>query len=207
MGKIALKTNIPVTGVVRFVDYYPAKPNPKEPTKTLGPDLGIKGEWDGQGEGTIYVNAALFPSLVESGLVTHQGYDAESKPANLRWVYPGRVKVLREEDGQKKRTSIVPLDAAPAPAASNGNGNGHAPAPTGVPDPIPDDRHDRSVRDYWARQYRLMQFALETAYSVHLAVAPGSADDHAVVATTAHSFYIQANRDRVDPVAKKGATA
>ncbi len=212
MATIKLLTNVPAVGTVQYLDFYAAKPNPKEPGKTMGPDLGLKGTFNGE-TGTIYVSAALLQELLTSGMATCQGYDASGAPVGLKWVYAGPVHILKAEQpgSRRKITTITPANGAPAPvapvpavapphpaAAPAGVVAQSAPAPAPHP-AAPAQTIDREAyaRGWWKDQYRCMRFCLEQAYAVHLQVSPESAHDHQAVGSTAHSFYIQANRDKV----------
>jgi hypothetical protein len=212
MATIKLKTNIPVVGTVRYIDYYPAKPNPKNPAETVGPDLGLKGSWTMAGlatEGTIYVPGALLTELLTQGLATQAG--VKDNVPQLRWAYTGPVQILKEEvDGRKKHTSVTAVGAPPiapaAPALQHPAAVPPAAMPasaTPAPASAPSDGRD-PVEAWWADQVKLMRYCYAAARFVHERVPTGperhTGDEDPPVTieeinATAHSFYIQANRE------------
>lgn len=205
MATLKPKLNVPVVGVVKYADWYAAK---EKDGKTVGPDVGLKGEWVGEGEATLYGPEKLFGILVDQGFVTFKGHP--DAPTDVRWAYKGRVSIEKAEgEGRAHVWKVTALDApvaaaAPAtPAAAappaNGNGNGNGKALT--PEEQAEARIER-CRAYWVGQRSLMQFCITLAIGEHRKVAENTADgsadgllDAGAILTTAHSHFIQANRD------------
>jgi hypothetical protein len=114
---IKLQTNIPVTGVLEYVDFIPTK-NPQ-----YSDQIAVKGQWDGAGEARIYLHLSLEKDLKSLGIIGE---------VNPNGSYPllktgARIKLTKIEQGTSKITKVELLSfsgeqAAPAaPVAVQGS--------------------------------------------------------------------------------------
>src|ERR1700693_576426 len=96
---IKLQTNIPVTGVVEYVDYI----------KTTNPDykdqIAVRGKFDA-GEGRIYLPLGVEGELFKIGLVGPKQANG-NYPVLLRGA---KVKFLKTENGNSRFTNIEILE-------------------------------------------------------------------------------------------------
>lgn len=110
-----LKTNIPVVGTLKYADCV----GEREVNGTkFDPQFSVKGNWDGIGEATIYLHASLLNDAVKLGLVEDtKELDKYGQPKLKVLDTRSRVKILREENGTKKRTTLSFADKEPTPSA------------------------------------------------------------------------------------------
>ena len=133
---LKLQTNIPLTGFVRYANYYKGKPwkDPKDGTEKVLPDqIQLKGSWDGSTDEGLYLPLALLGQMIDMGLLRQeQQPDQRGNPAYTVLNGTRKVRVLKTEDGKKKPIHISWADApatttaAPPAAASKPQ----SPAPT-----------------------------------------------------------------------------
>jgi hypothetical protein len=107
---IKLLTNVPLIGVLNYVDFSKSK------TEGWSDQIALKGHFDGHGEGRVYLSDWLAKPMIENGIIEAAGTDRDGNQA-YKVLYKGRVQILREENGPKKYTTILPLDQAATPAA------------------------------------------------------------------------------------------
>jgi hypothetical protein len=201
--KVSLDVNVPLTGTVKFVDYYPEKPNPNQPGKTMADQWALTGTWeytspDGvkqAAEGKVYIDAyQLSASPVQLGFVEENGAWPDGN-RRYKWTHTGPVRLLKTEDGRKRHVALSRLDGTtPATPAQQ--------APTAITGKmVRTDAHPGTesvaaqlMDDPWkalARQY-------ERARAIACQVWGDNFDASALVAATA-TVFIEAN--------KKGLTA
>jgi hypothetical protein len=122
---IKLKTNIPLTGQIKYADIVDGQ---------YGPQLRLKGMWDAYdgspaAETIVFVHDQLLQELISKNLVK-QGRDDKSYMA----AGHSRVKITRSGEGRSVRTTIEPLNGAtPAPAAGGQSRSGGVGAPAAPP--------------------------------------------------------------------------
>src|SRR4051794_37904466 len=112
MATIKLQTNIAVTGTVKYMDFYPAKmvTDKNGVEQEYAAQVALKGVWDGSGEGVIYLPQMLANEIIGAGLAQTAGekvFQGQTVP-QFKWLYQGRVQVLKAEEGRTKRTSVLP---------------------------------------------------------------------------------------------------
>lgn len=108
---IKLATNIPVTGVVEYVDYIQSK-NTAPDGRPYSDQIAVRGKFD-CGEGRIYLPLQLEADFQRLGIVG---------PRQPNGNYPTkaagtRIKLLRTEDGQRKIITLEVLSAGVAPTS------------------------------------------------------------------------------------------
>ena len=197
---IKLQTNIPIVGVLKYVDYS------KSRVEGWQDQLCLKGTWDGHGEGRVYLPVWLADKMIEQNIVDEDGQDRYENPA-YRVTYAGRVQILREEHGTKKVTTILPLgDVGPITAKSAPTAAGaESPPPAASPRRALADGRDRDGRpvavpasvppssDEWAalsRNYHRACDIASRAWSNAEGVVVSA--DHLVAA--AATVFIEANK-------------
>src|SRR5690242_9954679 len=103
--KISLDVNVPLTGTVKFVDWYPEKPNPNKPGTTFSDQWALTGQWawmtpDGEqanAEGKVYIDSyQLAASPAQSGFVESNGQWPDGNP-KYKWTYTAPVRVVKTE--------------------------------------------------------------------------------------------------------------
>ena len=134
--KIGLQTNIPTVGTLMYADF-------QKSNQGYSDQLRVKGEWDGHGEGVMFLPLACKDQLAALGVIPSEPNERGSYKVNGR----PRVRVLRSGEGRDSRTTVT-LDGAPppytAPPASNGAAN--APhATNGQPSAPPAAAHGRAA--------------------------------------------------------------
>jgi hypothetical protein len=102
---VKLQTNIPITGMVTYCDFIPTK-NPQ-----YSDQIALRGNWDGIGEGRIYLPLPLEKDFQNIGLV---GDRSENGNYPLL-IAQARIKLLRVEQGNTKRTTVELLSGTAAP--------------------------------------------------------------------------------------------
>ncbi len=109
-----LQTNIPVFGTVKFIDYEGERDVEKDgKSYHFYPKLKLNGTWDGIGDAKIEIPASMATTLIKDGLCELK----EGTAHDFKWLYRGRVQILKAEEGTKKRTSVLAIDA---PQPTNG---------------------------------------------------------------------------------------
>lgn len=103
---IKLMTNIPLTGTVKYCDFIPTK-NPQ-----YSDQIALRGEWDGAGEGRVYLPLPLEKEMQNIGLIGQRGGNG-NYPVLLAGA---RIKLFRVEQNGSKRTTVEILGGTPAPA-------------------------------------------------------------------------------------------
>ncbi len=91
------QTNVPITGVITYVDFQPTK-NPQ-----YSDQIALRGTWDGAGEARIYLHLACEQDLQRQGII---GQRQQNGNYPLLVVSP-RVQVLKTEQGTSKRTVVT----------------------------------------------------------------------------------------------------
>jgi hypothetical protein len=200
---IKLQVNIPLIGTVKFLDYYPEKPNPNEPGKMMSAQWGFKGTWDGIGEGRVYADEYQLPTgPLMLGLAEQQG--EERGLPRYRWKYDGKVQIVKREEGRKRVIYLSRLsETTPQSGRMHTNAqNQNAPSPllpvstTQVWKEMASDAmmQPKPVMDEWA--------ALEARYARCVEIARrswetlGKFGDTALVAATA-TLFIEANKEHL----------
>lgn len=99
---IKLQTNIPVTGTVKYVDYIKSK-------NDYADQVAIKGEFDGAGEGRVYLHLSIKDEMVKLGIIA-----ADPSPNGSYQVLKSncRVKISKVEQGTSKITTIELLSSS-----------------------------------------------------------------------------------------------
>ena len=187
MATLKLQTNIPVYGVVKYMDYYPAK---MVDGKEYGAQIALKGTWEGTGEAAIYLPHFLANDIVGAGLAHSDGekvFQGQTIP-QFRWSHSGRVQVLKAEDGRIKRTTVLAVDATGAVPAQ---APVHRPTPT-VKDATPS--YGSVPGDPWSEIERQYERARRTACRVW----GDNYDPQALVAAAA-TVFIEANKRGIAP--------
>lgn len=182
---VRLEAGTPISGTVKFVDFYPEKPNPNEPGKTFSAQWAFTGDLDGQ-YAKVYIDTyQLDENPVNAGLVAQAGQWPDGNP-KFKWVGVGAVTFTKRLKDKRAHVHITAASAgagAVAPAASSGApaGRSTVAAPASAPTPI---------AGWWDEQVALMAHCFLASARVHTDL--DRPDD---VTKTAHSFYIQANRE------------
>lgn len=123
---IKLQTNIPVTGVLEYVDYI------KTRTEGYKDQIALRGKWD-VGEGRIYLPLALESDLTKLGLI---GEKQANGNYPLLQANP-KIELLKTENGTTRFTAVKILSAgaeqkvakqAAAPVYSQNNQPNASPA-------------------------------------------------------------------------------
>jgi len=135
---LKLQTNIPLTGFVRYANYYKGKPwkDPKDGTEKVLPDqIQLKGSWDGSTDEGLYLPLALLGQMLDMGLLRQeQQPDQRGNPAYTVLNGTRKVRVLKTEDGKKKPIHIswadAPATTAAAPPAAASKPQPSAPTAT-----------------------------------------------------------------------------
>lgn len=125
---IRLATNIPVIAEIKYVDFYPSKPNPKDPTKLMSEQWGLKGTFwvqdgsdSGPIEGRVYLDVyQMASSPVQLQLAVPKG-ERDGVP-QYSWVFPGKIQIVKREDGRKKFITISRVGEAAALQPALGTG-------------------------------------------------------------------------------------
>lgn len=199
---IKLQTNVPLVGVLQYVDFAKSK------TEGWADQICLKGHFDGHGEGRVYLSDWLAKPMLENGLIETNGLDRDGNQA-YKVLYKGRVQILREENGPKKFTTILPLDAStpaagavsPPPATSPGRAPAESPRSNSVAAPVsgPPSPDSEPWRALAAQYKRAAGIAIRTwAETIN--------DEQALVAAAA-TVFIEANKRglTVPPTAKEQA--
>lgn len=141
MATIKLQDNLPMVGRLEGVRYCPAKPNPQDASKTLGPDLRLQGRWVEHrvggavelGAGDVYLRTDHEQTLIALGVLALGPSDAAGIPS-YRVVHPGPIQILRTADGTRKLYQVsLAGGASPAPAAAPASAAATAPARSAPP--------------------------------------------------------------------------
>ncbi len=108
---IKLQTNIPVTGVVEYVDYIQSKMSGPD-GRPYSDQIAVRGKFD-CGEGRVYLPLSIEADFQMLGIVG---------PKQQNGNYPlkatgTRIKLLRTEDGNRKITTVEVLSAGVAPTS------------------------------------------------------------------------------------------
>jgi hypothetical protein len=120
---LKLQTNIPLTGFVRYANYYKGKPwtDDQGVSKMLPDQVQLKGSWDGSSDEALFLPMSLVGQMLDMGLLRQdQQPDKFGNPAYTVLNGTRKVRVLKTEDGKKKPVHISWADAsatAAAPAA------------------------------------------------------------------------------------------
>lgn len=151
---IKLKTNIPLIGVVQYADYAKTK-NPE-----YSDQIKLKGNFDGHGEASVYLPLPVASALIKDNLARGNGTDRDGNPA-YQWLHKGKVQILKSEDGQKKFTTVTPLEKNGSPPIQQGDahegehddnvGDGTVPPP------------DKLARKRWADLYETYKACVDMA--------------------------------------------
>ena len=188
---IKLQTNIPLVGTLKYADHKPST------TEGWADQIRLKGQFDGKGEGYVYIGAWMADKLVKQGIieVTSPGDEESGESPSYRVIYKDKVQILREEEGTKKITTILPLGAAPTaagaesrPAASPSKGSAIPVSATAVPASVP-PLQDGEPWKALARSYKK---AVEVA-SWAWGGDEVTLNDEAIVAAAA-TVFIEANK-------------
>lgn len=112
--KISLDVNVPLTGTVKFVSYYPEKPNPNKPGTTFSDQWALTGQWSwttpegeqASGEGKVYIDCyQLAASPLQLGLVQEDGtWDDGS--TRYKWTHAGPIRLVKTEKDRKRHVTI-----------------------------------------------------------------------------------------------------
>jgi hypothetical protein len=202
MAKLDFKTNIPVVGTVKYLDYYPEREVKGRDGKTFmaSAQVRLKGTFDGT-DGEIYLPAFLAEHMIRDGLAQDAG-ERDGKQ-QFKWLEAGPVEILRAENGAKKITTVRALngkatDAAPTatgavsppPAASPSKGTAIPVSATAAPSAVPHTQDDGW--DALARQYtRAVDVAGQAWKTMAASTVDWSAE--AMVAAAA-TVFIEANK-------------
>jgi hypothetical protein len=109
---IKLQTNIPVTGLVKYIDFMPTK------VPGYSDQIAVRGDWDGAGEGRVYLNVALEGEFKKAGLIGERSANGNYPLL----VKAPRIKLVKTEEGNQKRTAVSVLSSegsAPQPASQS----------------------------------------------------------------------------------------
>lgn len=201
--KIKLDVNVPLTGTVKYVDFYPEKENPNQPGKVMAAQWALTGSWswrspeygDVSAEGKVYIDEyQLAASPVALGFVEANGTWDDGNP-KFKWTYKAAVRLLKTEDGKKRHVTISRLDQTaptvaagsppPAAVAPVAHQSGQAPVrvPSGTPAPVPPSQDEWSQLE---RQYERARIAACRVWGENY-------DPTALVAATA-TVFIEANK-------------
>lgn len=119
MPYVKLQTNVPLFGVPKYADRVE-----KEGEYGLQVQLKLKGTWEGHdGPQDVYLPEACIEQAEKLGVITWDGDKAKV-------VGSPRLKILKTEDGNKKRTTIT-LEGQASASSSAPSRNGSAPASAG----------------------------------------------------------------------------
>jgi hypothetical protein len=142
--KIKLDVNVPLTGTVKYVDFYAEKENPNQPGKVMAAQWALTGAWmwtNVQGgaeaaEGKVYIDEfQLAASPVALGLVQQNGQWDDGNP-KFKWTHVGPIRLVKTEDGRKRHVAIMRLDQTgnfAAPQASIPAAGAVSPPPAASP--------------------------------------------------------------------------
>lgn len=198
-------TNVPLVGVVRYMDYWPAK---EKDGKQYGAQVSLKGTWDEQGEGTVYLPSVVGDQIIVDGLAHQDGtkvFQGEQVP-QFRWDYAGRVSILRREDGQKKFTTVTPVEKNGSPPIQQGDA--HEPGP-GVDTVAQVHGGIPSPRQRWADLQETYDACVKIAAKVwRLDPTDGMntpAEWTELLGRAANTLFIEANKRNLPPPPKKEA--
>ncbi len=175
---IKLATNIPLVGTVQSCYYAKSK------TEGYSDQIKLKGTFDGQGEGSVYLPLRLVNDLATAGMLAVPT-DKKDNYGNqaFQWLYGGKIQILKQEEGTRKFTTVTAAEKNGSPPIQQGDA--HEPEPY-------DDGTNRAVDDlgeWWHGRYLLMKYCHRLAKNIH---GDGEHDQQAVAAT-AHTLFIQAN--------------
>lgn len=139
---LKLQTNIPLTGFVRYANYWKGKPwtDDKGVSKILPDQIQLKGSWDGSTDEGLFLPVSLVGQMLDMGLLRQeQQPDERGNPKYTVMNGTRKVRVLKTEDGKKKPIYISWADA-PATAAAP------AAAPQQAPPPPPERKKSPEQR-------------------------------------------------------------
>ncbi len=178
---IRLEAGTPITGTVKFVDWYAEKENPAKPGTTFSAQWAFTGDLDGQ-LGKVYIDVyQLEQNPVEAGLVKQDGAWPDGNP-KFKWIGTGPVTFSKYLKDKKAHVRITAGAGESAPAVGNG-------APAGRPSVTASASAPATpIAQWWEDQYGLMKHCVNMAREIH-------GDDKTGMTETAHSLFIQANRE------------
>jgi hypothetical protein len=127
---LKLRTNVPLTGFVKYANYWKGKPwaDPEKggAIKQLPDQIQLKGSWDGSTDEGLFLPISLLGTMFDMGLLRQETVnDERGNPKYTVMNGARKVRVLKSEDGKKKPIYISWADAPPpeqqaaAPAAAS----------------------------------------------------------------------------------------
>jgi len=184
METIKPKTNIPILGTLRYVNYQKSK------TEGWKDQVCLVGTWDDHGEGRIYGPLFLKDELEKIGAITKpvggNGSRLKDKFGNPAYKVVGspRVLLLKSETEEGVRWQVNLGDSAGADHQPEERATSHEPHDDAPPQSS-NSKQWAQMRDTWVKCAKL-------ARNAHNKAELECDDDR--IAQTATSFFIEANR-------------
>jgi hypothetical protein len=187
-----LEAGTPITGIVKFVDFYPEKENPKEPGKTFSAQWAFTGDFstvDSVAYGKVYIDTyQMEENPVKAGLVAENGKWDDGNP-KFKWTGRGPVTFSKYLKDKKAHVRITPAGAVGAvQPAQVGNGAPAERSTVAAASPAL-----TPISQWWAEQEHLMSHCQQIATRIHGTVATDGM--HQAMVAIGNSLFIQANRE------------
>lgn len=175
---VKLQTNIPLIGVVKYVDFAPTT------KEGYSDQIAVRGTWEGEdGEPRVYLPMALEGRFQELGIVGAKSTDG-NYPVKIAGA---KIKIVKTEAGKKHLTTVELLNGT---AGTTGKPASSAPA-GGLTPPPQAGGSNKAKWDSYVETMRACYVEAKTLLAGQGITEVATAE----IQACAHSLFIQSARD------------